>query len=88
MDPSALQRFYDSVSVKPSTFFANALAMDQLEINNMWSALGKPVDREKWDMSVPTVNACESRQSGSDPSNPACQSHRLTLCLRLQPTRQ
>jgi endothelin-converting enzyme len=60
MDPSALQKYYDSVSVSPSAYFANALAMDKLEIGNMWSALGKPVDREKWDMSVPTVNACKS----------------------------
>lgn len=57
MDPAALQKYYEGVKVEPSTYFANALAMDRLEINNMWSELGKPVDREKWDMSVPTVNA-------------------------------
>jgi endothelin-converting enzyme len=59
MDPVALQKYYDDVVVNPSTYFANALAMDRLEINYMWSALGKPVDRERWDMSVPTVNACK-----------------------------
>ncbi|KIW04230.1 uncharacterized protein PV09_04536 [Verruconis gallopava] len=57
MDPEALENYYHTVTINPSTYFANALAMSRLEINNMWSALGKPVDREKWDMSVPTVNA-------------------------------
>ena len=57
MDPSSLHDFYSSVGVSPDTFFANALAMDRLDVAREWSSLGKPVDRDQWDMSVPTVNA-------------------------------
>lgn len=31
--------------------------MTENEVEREWSALGKPVDREQWDMTVPTVNA-------------------------------
>ena len=57
MDPKALQKFYEGVNVGSDTFFTNALAMEQSEISKMWNELGKPVDRAKWDMTVPTVNA-------------------------------
>ncbi|KAF2275386.1 zincin [Westerdykella ornata] len=57
MDPHALGEFYSSVSVSSDEYFANALALRQFQVKEEWSALGKPVDREKWDMTVPTVNA-------------------------------
>lgn len=57
MDPSALQQYYASAKVSPTTYFSNSLNLQRLEINRMWSDLGKPVDRAKWDMTVPTVNA-------------------------------
>lgn len=57
MDPHALQSFYDSVDVDARQYFSNAISLRKFEVAQEWSALGKPVDREKWDMTVPTVNA-------------------------------
>lgn len=57
MDPSALQKFYEPVNVDSSKYFGNAISLRRFEVAEEWSALGKPVDREKWDMTVPTVNA-------------------------------
>jgi len=57
MDPPTLQRFYESVNVSSNTFFSNSMAMRRFSVDDEWSALGKPVDRYQWGMSVPTVNA-------------------------------
>ncbi|KAH8670454.1 hypothetical protein BGZ60DRAFT_430891 [Tricladium varicosporioides] len=57
MDPSSLQSYYQSISVTPSTFFQNSLSMSKFDVAREWSGLGKPVDRDEWGMTVPTVNA-------------------------------
>ncbi|KAI8165535.1 Endothelin-converting enzyme 1 [Colletotrichum sp. SAR 10_70] len=57
MDPPSLNKFYESVNVNPDTFFQNALEVRSFAVSDEWSALGKPVDRESWGMTVPTVNA-------------------------------
>ncbi|KAL2881034.1 hypothetical protein SGCOL_003693 [Colletotrichum sp. CLE4] len=57
MDPPSLNDFYNSVDINPDTFFKNALAVRKFAVGYEWSALGKPVDREQWGMTVPTVNA-------------------------------
>ncbi|KAK5267642.1 hypothetical protein LTR96_006970 [Exophiala xenobiotica] len=57
LDPEALHDYYEPVKVNSSTFFENAVSMTRLEVDREWSALGKPVDRDQWDMTVPTVNA-------------------------------
>lgn len=57
MDPKSLHNYYDSVKVSESTYFKNSLDMRRFEIARGWSSLGKPVDREEWGMTVPTVNA-------------------------------
>ena len=57
MDPGSLANFYDAVDVSNTTYFANALSLIAFEVAFDWSALGKPVDRDQWGMSVPTVNA-------------------------------
>jgi predicted metalloendopeptidase len=57
MDPTSLQRYYQSVNITPSTFFENTLSMSSLSVSLQWSSLGKPVDRNEWGMTVPTVNA-------------------------------
>ncbi|CAO2649221.1 Nn.00g066060.m01.CDS01 [Neocucurbitaria sp. VM-36] len=57
MDPSKLSHYYESVNVSSDAFFNNALAMRRFAVDDEWSALGKPVDRDQWDMTVPTVNA-------------------------------
>ncbi|RII10824.1 hypothetical protein CUC08_Gglean006824 [Alternaria sp. MG1] len=57
MDPPTLEEYYETVNVSSDAFFANALAMRRFAVKEEWSALGKPVDRDQWDMTVPTVNA-------------------------------
>jgi len=57
MDPDSLWSFYESVNISKKAYFANTLSMRDLEVAYEWSALGKPVDRNRWEMTVPTVNA-------------------------------
>ncbi|USP78574.1 hypothetical protein yc1106_05848 [Curvularia clavata] len=57
MDPSTLQKYYASVNVSSDAFFENAVASRHFSFEQEWSAFGKPVDRDQWDMTVPTVNA-------------------------------
>ncbi|KAH7359692.1 hypothetical protein BKA66DRAFT_573986 [Pyrenochaeta sp. MPI-SDFR-AT-0127] len=57
MDPTKLGQYYKSVNVSSDAFFRNALAMRKFAVDDEWSALGKPVDRDQWGMTVPTVNA-------------------------------
>ena len=57
MNPPSLQDFYRSVNITPTSYFKNTLSMDRLQVAREWSSLGKPVDRDQWDMTVPTVNA-------------------------------
>ena len=57
MDPPSLASFYSTVNVSSDTFFENALTARKFEAAYEWSAYGKPVDREQWGMTVPTVNA-------------------------------
>jgi endothelin-converting enzyme len=57
MDPDNLAEYYDGLEVSPNTFFDNIISMRQLELRKEWGALGKPVDRDSWGMTVPTVNA-------------------------------
>ncbi|KAK0107823.1 hypothetical protein ONS96_003612 [Cadophora gregata f. sp. sojae] len=57
MNPPTLQEFYRSINITPTTFFQNALSMNRFDVAREWSSLGKPVDRDQWDMTVPTVNA-------------------------------
>jgi endothelin-converting enzyme len=57
MDPSALGDYYKSVNISSKSFFENFEAMSRFAVDYEWSALGKPVDRDQWGMTVPTVNA-------------------------------
>jgi endothelin-converting enzyme len=57
MDPAKLEHYYETVNVSSEAFFSNALAMRRFAQQDEWSALGKPVDRDQWGMTVPTVNA-------------------------------
>jgi len=57
MDPTILLDFYRPVTISSSSFFKNALSMNKFGVASEWSALGKPVDRDAWLMTVPTVNA-------------------------------
>ncbi|TVY92492.1 Endothelin-converting enzyme, partial [Lachnellula willkommii] len=57
MDPVSLHDYYQTIDITPSTFFQNALSMSKFDVAKEWSSLGRPVDRDEWGMTVPTVNA-------------------------------
>ena len=57
MDPADLQDYYAEVPISSEKFFGNALAVRRFDVKRDWSAFGKPVDRNQWGMTVPTVNA-------------------------------
>ncbi|GHA80562.1 endothelin-converting enzyme . Metallo peptidase. MEROPS family M13 [Pontibacter akesuensis] len=48
---------YDGLAINRKTFFQNVRNAGQWGYNDMISQLGKPVDRSKWGMTAPTVNA-------------------------------
>ncbi len=48
---------YDGLTINRNTFFQNVRNAGQWGYNDMVSQLGKPVDRTKWGMTPPTVNA-------------------------------
>ena len=57
MDPPSLQNYYRSVDISSKTYFLNTVNINKVEVARRWSSLSKPVDRDQWDMTVPTVNA-------------------------------
>ena len=50
-------RNYDGLVINSNTYFENIKNVGQWNYNNMIEQLGKPVDRERWGMTPPTVNA-------------------------------
>ncbi|WP_460924891.1 M13 family metallopeptidase [Pontibacter brevis] len=48
---------YDGLEINRKTFFQNVRNAGVWSYNDMVSQLGKPVDRTKWGMTAPTVNA-------------------------------
>ncbi|WP_241739060.1 M13 family metallopeptidase [Pontibacter beigongshangensis] len=48
---------YDGLAISRNNFFQNVRNAGQWGYNDMISQLGKPVDRTKWGMTPPTVNA-------------------------------
>jgi len=55
-------RDYSSLEVEPDDYFGNALRAYHFEDTRRWNKLGKPVDRDEWGMTPPTVNAYFSPQ--------------------------
>lgn len=53
---SALQEYYAGVNISSTGYFQNAISVVQFDVHREWSALGKPTDRDEWDMTAPTVN--------------------------------
>ncbi|KAF2819217.1 zincin [Ophiobolus disseminans] len=70
MDPSVLETYYQSLNITSDSFFSNVLSTRRFRVDHMWSALGKPVDREQWAMSASNVNAYYS-PSGNEIGFPA-----------------
>lgn len=56
-DAKELKHYYKKLKVSKDDYFGNDAAMREFGVSREWSALGKPVDREEWGMTVPTVNA-------------------------------
>lgn len=50
-------RTYEGLSINPNTYFENIQNVGKWNYNYMINQLGKPVDRERWGMTPPTVNA-------------------------------
>jgi endothelin-converting enzyme/putative endopeptidase len=50
-------RDYTALVVKPDDHFGNVQRASQFEDAREWHKLGKPVDRNEWGMTPPTVNA-------------------------------
>ncbi|KAL4870981.1 hypothetical protein BDV12DRAFT_165040 [Aspergillus spectabilis] len=57
MDPVDVEKFYERLSISKDTFFENGVAAARFETENNWLKLGKPTDRNEWEMTAPTVNA-------------------------------
>ncbi len=50
-------RDYSGLKTTKSSFFANSIAANRFETKRTLAKIGKPVDRNEWGMSAPTVNA-------------------------------
>jgi endothelin-converting enzyme/putative endopeptidase len=50
-------RDYSSVAIKSDDPIGNSLRANEFEFHRQLNKIGKPVDREEWDMTPPTVNA-------------------------------
>ncbi|SFS15686.1 endothelin-converting enzyme Metallo peptidase. MEROPS family M13 [Granulicella pectinivorans] len=50
-------RDYSSLTIQPGDFFGNTLRSTIFESRRNWAKIGKPVDRNEWGMTPPTVNA-------------------------------
>ena len=50
-------RDYSSLTVSPTDYFGNTTRAHQFESHRDWAKVGKPVDRNEWGMTPPTVNA-------------------------------
>lgn len=57
LDPRDVESYYRALDVSNTTFFENEVAVAQFGLRNEWSKLGKPTDRDEWDMTASTVNA-------------------------------
>lgn len=56
-DAQDVKKFYHGLDLSNTTFFENEVAVAKFDLHNEWSKLGKPTDRNEWDMTAPTVNA-------------------------------
>jgi putative endopeptidase len=50
-------RDYGTLQIAPSDFYGNLARSAQFETRRQAAKIGKPVDRNEWNMSAPTVNA-------------------------------
>ncbi len=50
-------RDYSALTISPDDYFGNVQRARIFDYNRDWAKVGKPVDRNEWDMTPPTVNA-------------------------------
>jgi putative endopeptidase len=50
-------RDYSALTISPDDYFGNVVRGRVFDYNRDWAKIGKPVDRNEWDMTPPTVNA-------------------------------
>lgn len=50
-------RIYEGLVISPKTYFQNVRNVSKWNYEYMINQLGKPVDKERWGMTAPTVNA-------------------------------
>jgi putative endopeptidase len=50
-------RDYSTVKIVPGDLFGNIERADKFEVNRQLTKIGKPVDKQEWGMTPPTVNA-------------------------------
>ena len=50
-------RDYSLLTIKPDDYFGNTVRAANFETARRWAKVGKPVDRNEWGMTPPTVNA-------------------------------
>jgi putative endopeptidase len=50
-------RDYSALSISPDDYFGDVQRARIFDYNRDWAKVGKPVDRNEWDMTPPTVNA-------------------------------
>ena len=55
-------RDYSSVKIVPNNYLANVNAANAFEAHRQINKIGKPVDRNEWTMTPPTINAYEDPQ--------------------------
>ncbi|OQE20033.1 hypothetical protein PENSTE_c014G01737 [Penicillium steckii] len=57
LDAQDVEKYYQNLEVANSTYFENEVAVSKFDLHNEWFKLGKPTNRDEWDMTAPTVNA-------------------------------
>lgn len=56
MDPPSLRDYYQGLHIT-NNFFDNVISVREFGVNQSWSQLGKPTDRDQWGMMSSDVNA-------------------------------
>jgi endothelin-converting enzyme len=58
VDPESVNKYYTALNITPtSTHFQNGREYSRFNKDKSWKQLLKPVDRDDWSMTAPTVNA-------------------------------
>ena len=57
MNPKELDKKYEDLNVTENDFFTNNLRVQEHHFKDSLNQLFKPVNKTRWDMTPPTVNA-------------------------------